>query len=87
MLVILQDEADATVWRFELRNLTVGAAIPGGFKLRLLTEDLQPFPNNENIAIAAIEQLYVEVALLPGKGIVWEIEPLPENYVREILRF
>ena len=53
--------------RFELRNLTVGAAIPRGFKLRLLTEDLQPFPNNEDIPITAGKQLYVEIALEPFK--------------------
>ncbi len=82
-----QGEIDAPYWRFELRNATVGATIPGGFKLRLLTEDLQPFPNNEDIATTAVEQLYVEVALEPGEGIVWEIEPLPENYEREILKF
>lgn len=87
LLILPQRESDTTVWRFELRNLIVGAAIPGGFKLRLLTEDLQPFANNEDIAITAVEQLYVEVALLPGEGIVWEIEPLPDNYDREILRF
>ncbi|MDF2388918.1 DUF1822 family protein [Nostoc ellipsosporum NOK] len=82
-----QGEPDAPYWRFELRNATVGAVIPGGFKLRLLTEDLQPFPNNEDIATTAVEQLYVEVALEPQEGIVWEIEPLPENYDREILKF
>ncbi|MDZ8055305.1 MAG: DUF1822 family protein [Aulosira sp. ZfuVER01] len=87
LLVISQGEPDAPIWRFELRNATVGAAIPGGFKLRLLTEDLQPFPNNEDIATNAVEQLFVEVALEPGEGIVWEIEPLPENYDREILKF
>ncbi|MBH8564840.1 DUF1822 family protein [Nostoc sp. CENA67] len=82
-----QGEPDAPYWRFELRNAIVGAFIPGGFKLRLLTEDLQPFPNNEDIATTAVEQLYVEVALEPQEGIVWEIEPLPENYDREILKF
>jgi hypothetical protein len=82
-----QGEPDAPYWRFQLHNATVGADIPGGFKLRLLTEDLQPFPNNEDIATTAVEQLYVEVALEPGEGIVWEIEPLPENYDREILKF
>ncbi|MEH1970778.1 DUF1822 family protein [Nostoc sp.] len=87
LLIIPQREPDTTIWRFELRNLTVDAAIPGGFKLRLLTEDLQPFPNNEDIAITAVEQLFVEVALEPGEAIVWEIEPLPDNYDREILRF
>ncbi|BAY27752.1 hypothetical protein NIES2100_75770 [Calothrix sp. NIES-2100] len=87
LLVIPQGEPDAPIWRFELRNATVGAAIPGGFKLRLLTEDLQSFPNNEDTATTAVEQLFVEVALEPGEGIVWEIEPLPENYDREILKF
>lgn len=82
-----QGEGEEAVWRFELRNTTVGASIPGGFKLRLLTEDLQPFPNNEDIATTAVAQLFVEVALEPGEGIVWEIEPLPENYDREILKF
>ncbi|MBD2502034.1 DUF1822 family protein [Anabaena azotica] len=87
LLITPQGEPDAPFWRFELRNATVGAAVPGGFKLRLLTEDLQPFPNNEDIATNAVEQLYVEVALEAGEGIVWEIEPLPENYDREILKF
>ncbi|MBK1987752.1 DUF1822 family protein [Sphaerospermopsis aphanizomenoides BCCUSP55] len=74
-------------WRFELRHLTVGLTIPAGFKLRLLTEDLQTFPDNEAVATTAVESLYIDVALEPGEGIVWEIEPLPENYDREILRF
>ncbi|MBR8838805.1 MAG: DUF1822 family protein [Stigonema ocellatum SAG 48.90 = DSM 106950] len=81
------NSGESTIWRFELHNTIVGAAIPGGFKLRLLTEDLQPFPNNEDIATTAVEQLFVEVALAPGEGIVWEIEPLPENYDQEILKF
>jgi Protein of unknown function (DUF1822) len=85
--IIPQIEPESTTWRFELRNAAVGAVIPGGFKLRLLTEDLQPFPNNEDIATTAVEQLFVEVALEAGEAIVWEIEPLPDNYDREILRF
>ncbi|WP_414578754.1 DUF1822 family protein [Anabaena sp. CCY 9402-a] len=87
LLISPQGEPEEPSWRFELRNATVGAVIPGGFKLRLLTEDLQPFPNNEDIATTAVEQLYVEVALDAGEGIVWEVEPLPENYDQEILRF
>ncbi|MBD2253942.1 DUF1822 family protein [Nostoc parmelioides] len=87
LLITPQGEPDAPYWRFELRNAAVGAVIPGGFKLRLLTEDLQSFPNNEDMATNAVEQLYVEVALEAGEGIVWEIEPLPENYDREILKF
>ncbi|BAY79322.1 hypothetical protein NIES25_58060 (plasmid) [Nostoc linckia NIES-25] len=87
MIIAPQNNQDATIWRFELRNAAVGAAIPGGFKLRLLTEDLQPFPNNEDVATTAVEQLYVEVALEAGEGIVWEIQPFPDNYDWEILKF
>lgn len=75
------------IWRFELRNLAIGALVPGGFKLRLLTEDLRPFENNEDIATTAVEQLYIEVQFKAGEGLVWEIEPTPDNYDREILRF
>lgn len=85
LLITPQDEA--AIWRFELRNLTPGGSIPGGFKLRLLTEDLQPFPDNEAIATTTVEAIFIEVALEPGEGLVWEIEPLPENYDREILKF
>ncbi|MDB9343812.1 DUF1822 family protein [Nodularia spumigena CS-586/05] len=87
LLITPQGQPETTHWRFELRNTTIGAVIPGGFKLRLLTEDLQPFPQNEDIATTAVEKLYIEVALEPGEGIVWEVEPLPDNYDREILKF
>ena len=82
-----QGTSAACTWRFTLRNAAPGGVIPGGFKLRLLTEDLQPFEQNEDIATTAIEELFVEIALAPGEGIVWEIEPIPEGYDREILRF
>lgn len=75
------------VWRFELHNTSPGGRIPGGFKLRLLTEDLQPFANNEAVANRAIDLLYIEVKLAPGEGLVWETEPVSANYDREILRF
>jgi Protein of unknown function (DUF1822) len=80
-------QADLRVWRFELWGLSVGGLIPAGFKLRLLTEDLLPFEGSEDIASTAVEQLYIEVTLEPGEGIVWEVEPIPEAYDREILRF
>jgi Protein of unknown function (DUF1822) len=85
--VIPQVEEEGMTWRFELGNTSVGGVIPGGFKLRLLTEDLQSFPDNESVATTATEVLAVEVALEAGEGIVWEVEPLPENCDREILRF
>jgi len=75
------------VWCFKLQTASIGGLIPGGFKLRLLTEDLMPFENNEDIANSAIEQIYLEVRLSPGDTLIWEIEPLPDNYTREILRF
>lgn len=75
------------IWRFELRPLDADRHIPSGFKLRLLTEDLQSFDHNEDIAIEAVAQLYVDVILEPGEGIVWEVEPIPEGYDREILNF
>ncbi|MCC5638665.1 DUF1822 family protein [Nostoc sp. CHAB 5844] len=74
-------------WRFELRNANSEEMIPVGFKLRLLTEDLQAFANNEDTAKQAIAQLYIDVVLEPGEGIVWEVEPTPEGYDQEILRF
>lgn len=85
--VLPQGNLEERVWRFELRNASLNAAIPSGFKLRLLTEDLQGFENNEDIATTAVDRLYVEVTLEPGEGLVWEIEPTPENCDREILRF
>jgi hypothetical protein len=75
------------IWRFELRSLTTDGRIPRGFKLRLLTEDLQPFPNNEETATAPTAQLFIDVMLEPGEGLVWETDPMPDHYDREILRF
>ncbi|MDB9373353.1 DUF1822 family protein [Nodularia sphaerocarpa] len=75
------------IWRFELRNANPENMIPVGLQLKLLTEDLQPFPNNEDTATTPVEQLYVEVMLEPGEGLVWEVTPLPTEYEREILRF
>jgi Protein of unknown function (DUF1822) len=75
------------VWRFELRPVDADRLIPDGFILRLLTEDLQPFDHNEDVAVEAIARLYIDVILEPGEGLVWEVEPTPEEYDREILRF
>ncbi len=86
--VLPQGEPEKRRWCFELRNVALGKQIPAGFKLRLLTEDLQPFENNEDRAITPVDLLYIEVAFdQPTEGLVWEVEPLPKNYEREILRF
>lgn len=85
--IIPRRSGETLTWCFRLRNSDPRLSIPSGFKLTLLTEDLQPFPNNEDIAISVVEQLFVEVVLEPGEGIVWQIEPLPDSYQQEILRF
>ena len=82
-----RDNSENQVWRFELLSATPDSQIPVGFKLRLLTEDLQPFENNEDTAINPVDMLYLEVILEPGEGLVWETEPTSEDYEREILRF
>lgn len=86
-LRVLLKDSDTNIWRFELQNVIAGELIPAGIKLRLLTEDLQPFENNEDFSTVDIQQLYIEVALGQGEGLIWEIEPTPEGYSREILRF
>ncbi|WP_413199245.1 DUF1822 family protein [Nostoc piscinale] len=80
-------EITSGIWVIELQSLSLQGLIPSGFKLRLLTEDLQPFPDNECVADTATEKLAIELQLEAGEGLVWEIEPTPENYEREILRF
>ncbi|MDJ0519110.1 MAG: DUF1822 family protein [Trichodesmium sp. MO_231.B1] len=75
------------IWRFELQNVAVGGLIPAGFKLRLLTEYGENFENNEAVSTHAVENLYVDVILEPGEGLIWEIEPIPDDFSREILRF
>jgi hypothetical protein len=85
--ILPQGNPQEQIWRFQLQNANPENLIPVGFQLRLLTEDLQPFPNNEDTATTPVEELYVEVMLEPGEGLVWEITPLPAEYEREILRF
>ena len=83
-----KDKIENRIWRFELRNVNSDEMIPKGFKLKLFTEDLQTFPGNQAISKTSVEKLYVDVALgEPQEGLVWEIEPTPENFEREILIF
>lgn len=80
-------ESGETAWRFELRNLAPGALIPGGFKLRLLTETGENFENNEVVAMFPMESLYNEIVLEEGEGLIWETVPYPDGFKREVLRF
>ncbi|WP_245562211.1 DUF1822 family protein [Stanieria cyanosphaera] len=81
--IIPQNDA----WRFQLQNKTASGLIPGGFKLRVLTETGDSFPQNEAVARKAVDRLYVDVHLVTGSALTWEIEPIPEGYQREILIF
>lgn len=85
--VLPLEDSSSNTWRFELRALTVGGQIPPGTTLRLLTEDLQSFDHNEDRAMHSTDLLSIDVELEPGEGLVWEIDPTPEDYVQEILRF
>ncbi len=78
---------EASAWRFELRSSDSTGRIPSGFKLRLLTEDLQPFEHNQDEAVEPVEVLSVEVLITPHEGLVWEVEPMPDGCDREILTF
>jgi Protein of unknown function (DUF1822) len=80
-------EAEDLTWRFELQSAEIGGFIPAGVTLRLLTEDLQPFDSNEAVSTSPIDLLFLEVALEPGEGLVWEIEGIGDVSDREILWF
>lgn len=86
-LKILPLDIEAGIWGFELRSLILGGNIPTGFKLELLTEDLEAFDSNADIATTTVEKLYLEVELESGEGLVWVVEPTPDRYQPEILRF
>ena len=87
-LTITQRPGDLkNAWRFILRPTAENAQIPTGTVLRLLSEKLDPFPHNEDIAAENCTRLYVDVALDPGEGIIWETEPTSEDYVQELLKF
>lgn len=82
----LQVQLEEDTIKFSLQSLST-PNIPNGFILRLLTEDLAPFPDNESIATSGTTSLEITVSLEEGEGIVWEIEPTPLCYEREILRY
>jgi len=78
---------EAGSWRFELGCLTPGCVILPGVKLRLLTEDLEAFEGNEDLASEPVEQLFIELYLEAGESLVWQVEPTPDNYQQEVLQF
>ncbi|MBE9214110.1 DUF1822 family protein [Plectonema cf. radiosum LEGE 06105] len=86
LLVHPKGRIEDRIWRFELRRATVGEMIPVGLKLMLLTEDLQPFDGNQVQAKTPVERIYVDVALGEDEeGLVWKVEPTPDDYEYETL--
>lgn len=82
------DEDPTDIWyRYELTSATKGQKIPAGFKLRLLNHKGEEFENNTNVAKEATEALIVDVQPDLGEGIIWQTEPLPENYKAQPLWF
>lgn len=75
----------ANTYRFRLTG--VEGYVPRGFTLRLLTEDLRPFAYNEMTALEDTSELVVTVIVESREGLVWEVEPVPDNYERETLYF
>ena len=74
-------------WRIELACVTPGCVILPGVKLRLLTEDLQSFEGNEEVATEPVPTLFIELDLEAGESLIWQIEPTPNNYSQEVLQF
>lgn len=85
VMPLMADAEDSQGWRFELTK-AAGLVSPG-VTLKLLTEDLQPFENNQAVATEAVDSLYVDVAVAAKEGIVWQVQPIPSQYEPEILRF
>jgi hypothetical protein len=86
-LRVIPLDAAANRWRFELQCLVPGRPIATGTRLWLLTEDLQPFEGNTEAANQPVDALAIDLALDPGEGIVWGIDPTPDDYDMEILKF
>ena len=78
---------EENTWGFELRSLVLGGMIPTDYVLRLLTDTGASFAGNEDRATTPVESLYLEVELDEGEGLIWEIEPTPEDYQARVLYF
>lgn len=79
-------DLEANRWRIELRGVE-GNQIQAGWALRIFSENLQDFEGNEDRAEVQQGNLYIDLQLAPGEGIVWETTPHAEGYIPEILRF
>lgn len=80
-------EIGENCYLFELHNTVPGRKIPGGFKLRLVTENNEGWDGNEDEAKEAKDYLRVLVTVDPGDQIIWETAPLPDDYSPQPLQF
>jgi hypothetical protein len=80
-------DLEANSWRIGVRAVNPDRLIPTGVVLRLLTEDLQPFEGNEDQSPVPVAELFIDMTLEFGEGIVWQIEPTPDEGGLEVLRF
>ena len=80
-------DLEANAWRIGVRSLQGDRLIPPGMVLRLLTEDLQAFEGNEDQSPVPVPELFIDMTLEFGEGIVWQVEPTPDEGGLELLRF
>ncbi|MDJ0746003.1 MAG: DUF1822 family protein [Xenococcaceae cyanobacterium MO_167.B27] len=87
LIVSLVDEINHE-WKIALINAKAGGQIPPGFKLRLLDQNGKGFENNEaEIIEVGDTEIYIKVQLEAEEGLIWEVEPMPENYHRYVMYF
>jgi hypothetical protein len=75
------------IWRFELRRAEPLAQIPIGIQLRLISQDGNGSEEKEVQAEELTEYLQITLQLESGEGLIWQIDPEPENYQPEVLWF
>lgn len=81
------DEEGERCYSFSLEPKDPTDRIPKGTRFRLLDERRNAFENNEIEAGFDERRLVIEVAVEPGEGIIWETDPLPDDYFAEPLYF
>ena len=74
-------------WIFSLETYRPGVTIPTDFKLILVNMNGKKWVRKVSRASKIQERLSIKVFVAQGDRIIWDIEPKPDNYSNEILRF
>jgi hypothetical protein len=74
-------------WSFALETVLPGNSIPEGFELHLISSGNSLWSNMISRVSANQEKLSIEVFVAKGNRIIWNIQPRPDNYSHEILKF